>query len=247
MEQAADILMYRTESAPENIDTTEPKKKEPRGRGRGRGGRGYVRGGMRGRALNGFGPMRLGMGRMRPYPDARGGRGAHGGPVFPQTPPIRGMMRMPFLPPPPPPPPPRWDFLTRAVPILGPKSASKLKVSGVPKSQNVITGSQFSVLLLILPYCPWDFLKDRELLYFIPLVSKKMSLKQTAIQVWCTYDIYLSNTYSGSEKMSCTGNFHHSQIADLLNSTLSHISFKITIALTQEVNVIFQLHFTIKH
>ncbi|XP_062980087.1 actin nucleation-promoting factor WAS-like isoform X2 [Elgaria multicarinata webbii] len=115
MEEEAEVLMDQTESAPENIEITETKKKGPRGRGRGRGGRGYARGKMRGRALNGFGPIRRGMGRMRPYPDARGRRGARGGPLFPPSLPTRGMMRMPFLPPPPrygaplppfPPPPP---------------------------------------------------------------------------------------------------------------------------------------------
>nr|XP_020650287.1 inverted formin-2-like isoform X2 [Pogona vitticeps] len=113
MEQAAEVVMDQNEFVPENIEKTEPKKKGPRGRGRGRGGRGYTRGKTRGRALNGFGPIRRGMGRMRPYPDARGGRGAHGGPLFPHIPPIRGMARMPFLPPPPPPlppPPPRYGI-----------------------------------------------------------------------------------------------------------------------------------------
>ncbi|KAF7252282.1 Ribonuclease Y [Varanus komodoensis] len=155
MEEEAGVLMDQPESAPENIEVTEAKKKllemviwvkypaqdaviaeittavsnsthkmfvnlhvqrlmyikdmghrivhlgGPRGRGRGRGGRGYSIGKMRGRTLNGFGPIRRGMGRMRPYPDARGQRGVRGGPFFPPFPPVRGMMRMPFLPPPP--------------------------------------------------------------------------------------------------------------------------------------------------
>ncbi|XP_042323929.1 wiskott-Aldrich syndrome protein homolog isoform X3 [Sceloporus undulatus] len=101
MEQEAEVRMNQTESAPENIEVMETKKRGPRGRGIGRGGRGHSRGKMRGRALNGFGPVRRGMGRMRPYPDSRGRRGGRGGPLFPPSPPIRGTMRLPFLPPPP--------------------------------------------------------------------------------------------------------------------------------------------------
>ncbi|XP_034967142.2 uncharacterized protein LOC118083139 isoform X1 [Zootoca vivipara] len=110
MEEGAEDLMDQPESAPENIQVTETKKRGLRGRGRGRGGRGYTRGKMRGRSLNGFGPIRRGMGRMRPYSDARGRRGVRGGPLFSPSLPRRGMMRVPFLPPPPcfelPPPPP---------------------------------------------------------------------------------------------------------------------------------------------
>nr|XP_060610332.1 inverted formin-2-like [Anolis sagrei ordinatus] len=110
MEQETETRMDQTESAPENIEVMETKQKGPKDRGRGRGARGYSRGKMRGKALNGFGPIRRGVGRMRPYPDSRGRRGGQGGLLFPPSPPIRGMMRMPFLPPPPPPPPPRYGF-----------------------------------------------------------------------------------------------------------------------------------------
>ncbi|XP_053166817.1 uncharacterized protein LOC128351350 isoform X2 [Hemicordylus capensis] len=115
MEEAAVVPMEQTESVAENTKLTETKKKGPRGRGRSRGGRGYARGKMQGRALNSFGPIRRGIGRMRSYPDARGRRGAQWGSFFPPFSPTRRMMRAPFLPPPPryglplpplPPPPP---------------------------------------------------------------------------------------------------------------------------------------------
>ncbi|XP_061481322.1 uncharacterized protein LOC133383849 isoform X2 [Rhineura floridana] len=127
MEEGAEVLMEQPESAPENIQVTETKKKAPRGRGRGRGGRGYVRGKMRGRALNGFGPIRRGVGRMRPYPDARGRRGMREGLLFPPSVPRREMMGVPFLPPPPryglpppplpPPPPGPMSFRGRPPPL----------------------------------------------------------------------------------------------------------------------------------
>ncbi|XP_054838390.1 uncharacterized protein LOC129331836 [Eublepharis macularius] len=124
MEEEIDVAVEKTESVPENTEIADTKKKGPRGRGRGRGGRGYIRGKMRGKALNGFGPVRRGMGRMRPYPDNRGRRGARGGPLFPPTMPMRGMMRVPFLPPPPryrfplpPPPPGPMGFRGRPPPL----------------------------------------------------------------------------------------------------------------------------------
>ncbi|KAI4882982.1 hypothetical protein NFI96_015783 [Prochilodus magdalenae] len=57
----------------------------PPGRGRGRSRDGF---------MNGFGPIRRGMGRPLPYPDMRGRKGGRGGP-----------MGMNMGPPPPPPPP----------------------------------------------------------------------------------------------------------------------------------------------
>ncbi|XP_028808811.1 formin-like protein 20 isoform X2 [Denticeps clupeoides] len=88
------------------------------GRG-GRGGRGLMKGygppdhgrcRGRGRVMNGFGPMRRGMGRMRPYPDIRGrqgGRGCHMGMGPPPPPPPPMHLRGPYPPlhrhPPPPP------------------------------------------------------------------------------------------------------------------------------------------------
>ncbi|XP_015266598.1 PREDICTED: formin-like protein 20 [Gekko japonicus] len=105
MEEEIEVAVEKTESVPENTDIAETKKKGARGQGRGQGGKGYVRGKMRGKALNGFGPVRRGMGRMRPYPDIRGRRGARGRPLFPPSLPMRGMMRVPFLP-----PPPRYRF-----------------------------------------------------------------------------------------------------------------------------------------
>ncbi|XP_039388722.1 U1 small nuclear ribonucleoprotein C-like isoform X3 [Mauremys reevesii] len=120
MEEDTETPMDQTDSPTESGDMIETKSKGPRGQGRGRGGRdfgnkgqlSYVRGKMRGKTLNGIGPMRHGIGRMHPYPDPRGRRGGRGGPPFLPPPPMRGMMRdsFSFLPPrhglPPPPPGP---------------------------------------------------------------------------------------------------------------------------------------------
>lgn len=117
MEEEAKLPMDPTESAPENTEVTETKKGGPRGRGRGRGGRRYARGKMRGRALNGFGFTRRGMGRMRPYSDARGRAGTRGMPLFSPAPPMRGMMKVPFLP-----SPPRYSLPFPPLPPLPPGS-----------------------------------------------------------------------------------------------------------------------------
>ncbi|XP_048699022.1 uncharacterized protein LOC125633589 isoform X1 [Caretta caretta] len=117
MGEDTEMPVDQADSAIESGDMTETKSKGPRGRGRGRGGRdfgnegqlSYVRGKMRGKTINGIGPMRCGIGRMYPYPDTRGQRGGRGRPPFLPPSPMGGMMRDPFslpaprhgLPPPP--------------------------------------------------------------------------------------------------------------------------------------------------
>ncbi|CAM4650484.1 unnamed protein product [Lepidochelys kempii] len=104
MEEDTEMPVDQADSAIESGDMTETKSKGPRGRGRGRGGRdfgnegqlSYVRGKMRGKTINGIGPMRCGIGRMYPYPETRGQRGGRGRPPFLPPSPMGGMMRDPF-------------------------------------------------------------------------------------------------------------------------------------------------------